>query len=66
MKSVCVKFIKVFSDGSINFSYAHLNSNKQMIFYEKDAFNSLFYKKSTKNQFSNNKTHTSYKSKYKF
>ena len=66
MKSFNIKFIKVFSDGSVNFSSAYLKQNKQVVFNEKDVFNSLFYKKSTKNQYNKNLIYTSYKSKYKF
>lgn len=66
MKLISVKSIEIFTDGTINFSYVPLKSTKQVVFHEKDAKNSLFFRKSTKNQPIQNLSRTSYKSRYKF
>ena len=66
MKTINIKFIEVFTDGSLNFSYTNLNLPKQKIFYEKDARNSFSAKKSTKTQLFQNLQQNSYKLKYKF
>jgi|GEM_PF-5848205 len=66
MKSISIKSIEVFSNGTISFSYTHFKSNKQVIFYEKDFLNSIFSKSSKKSQQSKSIFRTSYKSKYKF
>lgn len=66
MKIVNVRFVEIFTNGAINFSYKGLKISKQVGFYEKDSKNSLFYKKPTKKQLSQNLSQNSYKSKYKF
>ena len=65
MKSVSTKFIKVFTDGTISFTSACLKSKKQVIFYEKDKINSLFFQKARKKKSFQNSLSISYKSKYK-
>ena len=66
MKLVNIKFIEIFTDGTLNFSQTSLKSSKQLAFYEKDRNNSLFFKKIKKNQSFQNLPRNSYKSKYKF
>ena len=66
MKLSIIKSIEIFTDGTLNFFYSPLKSTKQVIFHEKDAKNSLFFRKLTKNQLLQNVSHTSYKSRYKF
>ena len=66
MKLVNIKFIEIFTDGTINFSHTSLKSTKQLIFYEKDIKNSLLFKKTTAKQSFQNLQQNSYKSKYKF
>lgn len=66
MKVVNIKSIEIFTDGTINFSYTSLKSSKQLIFYEKDKNNSLFFKKTKTPQSFPNSARNSYKSKYKF
>lgn len=66
MKLVNIKFIEIFTDGTIHLSRINLKSTKQLIFYEKDVRNSLFLKKLTKKQSFQNLSQNSYKSKYKF
>lgn len=66
MKLISVKSIKIFTDGTAHFFYVPLKSIKQVVFYEKDVKNSLFFRKSTRNQPIQNLSRTSYKSRYKF
>ena len=66
MKLITLKSVDIFTDGTVNFSYVPLKSAKQVVFHEKDAKNSLFFRKSTKNQSIQNLSRTSYKSRYKF
>ena len=66
MKLVNIKFIEIFTNGTVNFSHAGLKSTKQFIFYEKDMRSSLFFKKITTKQSFQNLQQNSYKSKYKF
>ena len=65
MKLITIKFIEIFTDGTVNFSYVPLKSRKQVIFNEKDTKNFLFYRKSTTNQLVQTLFCTSYKSRYK-
>jgi len=66
MKTISIKVLQIFTDGSLNFCYKNLNSSKQIIFYEKDYKNSTFSKKSSEKQTVYNSSHNLYKSKYKF
>jgi hypothetical protein len=66
MKLVVIKFIEIFTDGTIHFSYAPLKSIKQVTFYEKDAKKFSFFRKPSKNSLLQNLPRTSYKSRYKF
>lgn len=66
MKSISIKSIEIFTDGTVNFSYIFLKSRKQVMFNEKDAKNSLFFKKLTTAQSIQSSSRTSYKSRYKF
>lgn len=65
MKSVSIKLIKVFTDGTVSFSSACLKSQKQAILYEKDKINSLFFQKLKKKNSFQNSLSVSYKFKYK-
>jgi hypothetical protein len=66
MKSISIKSIEIFTDGTVNFSYIFLKSRKQVMFNEKDAKNSLFFKKLTTPKSIQSSSRTSYKSRYKF
>ena len=66
MKFAKIKFVEIFTDGTINFSYRNLQSAKQTEFYAKDSRTSLFSKKVRKKQLSHNFQQNSYKLKYKF
>jgi len=61
-----LKYVEIFTDGSINFSYKGLKFSKQAIFYKKDFANSVFFKRSVDNYSTRNASRNSYKSKYKF
>jgi len=65
MKTISIKALEIFTDGSLNFCYKSLNSSKQIIFYEKDYQSSGFSKKLSEKQTSYNSSHNLYKSKYK-
>lgn len=60
-----IKFIEIFTDGTLNFSNTNPKWAKQSFFYEKDAQNYLFTKKPTKTRLFQNLSINSYKSKYK-
>lgn len=66
MKLFNIKFVEVFTNGTLNFSHKELKSLKQVFFYEKDFKNSLLFKKPKTKQFFHNLPKNSYKSKYKF
>lgn len=66
MNAVKVKFVEIFTNGTISFQYKRFKFPKQAVFYEKDFKNSLFSKKLTKIYSSYNVSKNSYKSKYKF
>ena len=64
MKLSTIKSIEIFSDGTFHFSYVSLKSMKQVVFYEKNIKNSLFFRNPTENQSTQNQSRTSYKSRY--
>ena len=66
MTVVGTKFVEIFTDGTVNFSFKGLKSSKQVVIYEKDSKSFLFYKKPTKKQSLQNLSQNFYKSKYKF
>jgi hypothetical protein len=65
MKLIIFKYIEIFTDGTIHFFYTSLKSSKQVVFYEKDGKNSLFFRKPTKNQPLQNLSRSYYRSRYK-
>ena len=65
MKLISKKFVKVFTDGTLSFSFTCLKYRKQVIFYEKDQINSLFFQTSKKNNEFQNSFNEAYKLKYK-
>ena len=65
MKLVSVKSVKIFTDGTVDFSFTCLKSQKQVVLYEKDNINSLFCQKAKKLSEFQNSLSVSYKSKYK-
>lgn len=66
MKLAKIKFVEVFSDGSVNFLYTSFRKIKQITFYEKDALTLVMAKKTVKIQLFQSAPRVSYKSKYKF
>ena len=66
MKVVNIKFIEIFTDGTVHFNYKSLKYFKQLVLYEKDSKNFLFCKKPTSKQASQNLPQNFYKLKYKF
>jgi hypothetical protein len=65
MKSIMIKSIEIFTDGTVSFSHSCLKSISQVSFYEKDIRSSLFFKKLKKNEIFQNSSTITYKSKYK-
>lgn len=63
MKLGNIKSIEIFTDGTTNFSCTIIKSSKQLVFYEQDIRNSLFFKKDKKKQSFQNISQN-YKSKY--
>ena len=65
MKSAKIRFIEVFSDGTINFVHASEKTVKQTTFYEKDALLLVYAQKIVTIQTSPNTSPVFLKSRYK-
>lgn len=65
MKLFKIKSIEILTDGSIYFSYLHLQSGRQTIFYEKDNRTFMLSKKTGKKQSVQNLQQNFYKTKYR-
>ena len=65
MRSISIKCIHIFTDGTLDFSPVCWKHKKQIIFYEKDKINSLFHQKLEKGNKFQNSLSVLYKSKYK-
>ena len=65
MKSIIVKRVVVSTTGAISFSFHCFIDSKQIIFYDKDLANSIFFRKVEWNQTFQSVFHVSFKSKYK-
>ena len=66
MKLAKIKFVEVFSDGSVHFWHTSFKKIKQITFYEKDALTLVMAKKPIKIQLFQSTPRGYYKSKYKF
>ena len=63
---VSIKFIEIFTDGTVSIYYKGLKSSRQIEFREKDFKNLLLFKKPKKYSSFRNVSKNAYKSKYKF
>ena len=63
MKSIKLKLIQIFSNGSLSFFYKYHSDFSQVIFYEKDSKNFYFNKKKSTLKFQPESA-SSYKKKY--
>ena len=66
MKLAKIKFVEVFSDGSVHLLHTSFKEIKQITFYDKDALTLVVAKKPIKTQLFQSKSRVFYKSKYKF